>query len=72
MTTFFTLTDKELEQDPNDIFTVLNKLGEGSYGAVYKGIHNRTSTLCALKMIPIENDLDDRYFQTIIRSVLKK
>jgi serine/threonine protein kinase len=44
MSSSFTLSEEELEQDPNDIFTVLNKLGEGSYGAVYKGIHIRHST----------------------------
>jgi hypothetical protein len=30
-----------------------------SYGSVHKAIHNRTSTVCAIKMIPIENDLDE-------------
>ncbi|KAJ3388990.1 Serine/threonine-protein kinase 4 [Lobulomyces angularis] len=59
MNEHFVLTPEELNEDPAEIFTVLNKLGEGSYGAVYKGIHKRTSTLCAIKMIPIENDLDD-------------
>ena len=30
-----------------------------SYGSVHKAIHARTSTTVAIKMIPIENDLDD-------------
>ncbi|KAJ3417608.1 Serine/threonine-protein kinase 4 [Chytridiales sp. JEL 0842] len=53
------LTPEELKQDPEQVFTILGKLGEGSYGSVHKAMHNRTSTIVAIKMIPIENDLDE-------------
>ncbi|KAI8588862.1 serine/threonine kinase 4 [Geranomyces variabilis] len=52
------LSPDELSGDPNQIFTVVGKLGEGSYGTVHKAIHIRTSTLCALKLIPAD-DVDD-------------
>ncbi|KNC96149.1 STE/STE20/MST protein kinase [Spizellomyces punctatus DAOM BR117] len=53
------LTKEELASDPTELFTVLGKLGEGSYGSVHKALHKRTSTVCAIKLIPAENDLDD-------------
>lgn len=37
----------------------MDKLGEGSYGAVYKAMHKASSTLVALKIVPVDNDLDD-------------
>ncbi|TPX31871.1 hypothetical protein SmJEL517_g04884 [Synchytrium microbalum] len=59
MTTRLVLTEDELNKDPIDLFTILGKLGEGSYGSVHKAIHKRTGALVAIKLIPIENDLDD-------------
>ncbi|KAJ1558194.1 hypothetical protein HK096_003045, partial [Nowakowskiella sp. JEL0078] len=53
------LSPEELAADPPLVFTLLGKLGEGSYGTVHKAIHKRTGTLVAVKLIPIENDLDD-------------
>ncbi|KAI9363377.1 kinase-like domain-containing protein [Zopfochytrium polystomum] len=53
------LSKEELEADPLHVFEILEKLGEGSYGAVHKARHKRTSAICAIKIIPIENDLDE-------------
>ncbi|KAI8803192.1 putative serine/threonine-protein kinase [Cladochytrium replicatum] len=53
------LSSEELDKDPNDVFTLVGKLGEGSYGSVHKAIHKRTSAVVAIKLIPVENDLDD-------------
>ncbi|KAI8919081.1 hypothetical protein PhCBS80983_g04651 [Powellomyces hirtus] len=52
------LTHDELAGDPNRVFNVVGKLGEGSYGTVHKAMHVRTSQLCALKLIPAD-DVDD-------------
>ncbi|KAH6575010.1 hypothetical protein BASA50_005090 [Batrachochytrium salamandrivorans] len=52
------LSEQELESDPLDIFTIISKVGEGSYGSVHKAIFNRTGQTCAIKKIPIENDLE--------------
>jgi serine/threonine protein kinase len=46
-------------KDPNAIFDLVERLGEGSYGAVWKGRHKETSDLVAIKIIPVENDLAD-------------
>ncbi|KAJ3218689.1 Serine/threonine-protein kinase 3 [Dinochytrium kinnereticum] len=53
------LSEKELLLDPEEVFTILGKIGEGSYGSVHKAIHTKTSTVVAIKMIPVENDLDE-------------
>lgn len=53
------LTKEELEMDPLEVFSLMGKLGEGSYGSVHKAIHNRTSNIVAIKMIPIENNLQE-------------
>ncbi|KAI3658557.1 hypothetical protein MP638_002801, partial [Amoeboaphelidium occidentale] len=57
--TDFRLTEAELKQEPDDVFNLLDKLGEGSYGSVYKAIHKKSGTVVALKIVPIENDLED-------------
>ncbi len=45
--------------DPSVIFELTEKLGEGSYGAVFKGIHKASSKVVAIKIIPVEAELDD-------------
>jgi serine/threonine protein kinase len=39
--------------DPTQIFKVLCKIGQGSYGAVYKGIDLRTNKEVGLKLLSI-------------------
>ena len=49
----------ESKVDPNEIFELTEKLGEGSYGTVYKGIHKESSQAVAVKMVPVEGDFED-------------
>ncbi len=44
--------------DPDD-FILESRLGEGSYGEVYRARDKRTDTLVAVKIVPVETDLDD-------------
>lgn len=53
------LSNSELDQDPLEVFELLEKMGEGSYGIVQKAVHKRTQKLCAIKLIPIESGLDE-------------
>lgn len=53
------VTEEEKNQDPNDVFELLEKFGEGSYGTVYKARHIKSKQICAIKQIPVDNDLED-------------
>jgi serine/threonine kinase 3 len=53
------LTDTEKARDPKTVFEILEKFGEGSYGTVYKAVHKSSNKICAIKQIPIENDLQE-------------
>ncbi|XP_016120634.1 serine/threonine-protein kinase 3-like, partial [Sinocyclocheilus grahami] len=40
-------------------FDVLEKLGEGSYGSVFKAIHKESGQVVAIKQVPVESDLQE-------------
>lgn len=43
--------------DPNQVFELVELLGEGSYGAVYKGVNKLNGDESAIKIIPSEEDM---------------
>lgn len=43
-------------QDPTEVFEILAKLGEGSYGSVYKALDKRDGKIVAIKVLEIENE----------------
>jgi serine/threonine-protein kinase 24/25/MST4 len=45
--------------DPSSQYTLLEKLGTGSFGTVYKAIHNETKQIVAIKQIDLEDSDDD-------------
>eukprot|EP00126_Sphaerothecum_destruens_P011303 Sdes_comp20891_c0_seq1m18015 len=47
------------KRDPNELFDFVEKLGQGSYGSVYKVVHKESGEFLALKKVPVENDLED-------------
>ncbi|OMJ92079.1 hypothetical protein SteCoe_5286 [Stentor coeruleus] len=44
-------------EDPEEMFQLLEKLGEGSYGSVIKGLHISSGTIVAIKIVPINNEI---------------
>jgi len=50
---------EDKRRDPTKDFTLIEKLGEGSYGSVWKSVHIKTGTITAIKRVPVENDLDE-------------
>ncbi|KAI5120669.1 hypothetical protein M0805_006958 [Coniferiporia weirii] len=45
--------------DPASQYVILEKLGTGSFGTVYKGMHNETKQIVAIKQIDLEDTDDD-------------
>eukprot|EP00048_Salpingoeca_helianthica_P022407 m.18036 g.18036 ORF g.18036 m.18036 type:complete len:431 (+) comp7278_c1_seq1:100-1392(+) len=55
----FSLDEASLGKDPEDVFQLLEKLGEGAYGSVFKGLHKGSGAVVAIKQVPVESDLQD-------------
>ena len=58
-------------QNPEQVFRIDEKLGQGAYGAVYKGIHRETQFILAIKEISEINPQDATDVQKEIE-ILKK
>jgi serine/threonine protein kinase len=67
-----TMTSIHRHENPEDLFEVLERLGEGSYGKVYKAIKRDTADIVALKVVPIENDERDFHELTKEIKILEK
>uniref|UniRef100_A0A915PKB6 Serine/threonine-protein kinase cst-1 n=1 Tax=Setaria digitata TaxID=48799 RepID=A0A915PKB6_9BILA len=55
----FKLDALSLNKPPEEVFNVVGKLGEGSYGAVHKAIHKETGHVLAVKKVPVDTDLQE-------------
>lgn len=40
-----------------EVYEILNQIGRGSYGSVYKAINRQTGDICAIKKIPTKHDI---------------
>ena len=57
------------EKDPRAVFTLREKLGEGSYGSVWRATYKQTGEDYAIKRVGIDNDLADLQVEiTFMRS----
>ena len=41
------------------MFDIISKLGEGSYGSVFKALHKDSQQVLAIKQVPVDTDLQD-------------
>jgi serine/threonine kinase 3 len=46
-------------ENPEEIFEILEKVGQGSYGEVFKCMDKRNSKLVAVKVVPVEIDISE-------------
>ena len=51
--------DAKVQKRPEEIFNLLEKLGEGSYGSVHKAVVKSTNQVVAIKKVTIEQELSD-------------
>ena len=45
------LSEESLTRQPEEVFDILCKLGEGSYGSVYKALHKESKQVLAIKQV---------------------
>ena len=48
-----------MTRQPEEVFDILCKLGEGSYGSVFKAIHKESQQILAIKQVPVDTDLQE-------------
>ncbi|XP_071854044.1 serine/threonine-protein kinase 4-like isoform X1 [Apostichopus japonicus] len=53
------LSEDNLRKAPEEVFDLLEKLGEGSYGSVFKANHKETGQILAIKQVPVDTDLQE-------------
>ncbi|CAG0883724.1 unnamed protein product [Darwinula stevensoni] len=53
------LSEESLTRQPEEVFDVLCKLGEGSYGSVFKALHKESGQVLAIKQVPVDTDLQE-------------
>ncbi|VDQ00577.1 unnamed protein product [Trichobilharzia regenti] len=50
------ITNLDDLRDPSGIFSLIEVVGKGTYGNVYKGRYTRTGQLAAIKVMPITEE----------------
>lgn len=61
MSTLQKLSEESLTRPPEEVFDIICKLGEGSYGSVFKALHKESGQVLAIKQVPVESDLGECY-----------
>lgn len=56
----------EGKADPDLEFQLIEKLGEGSYGSVWKALHRNSGKIVAVKKVPVDSDLDELVEETTV------
>ena len=44
-----------IDDDPKEVYEILNLLGKGSYGLVYKALHKQSNRVHAIKVIKVQS-----------------
>jgi serine/threonine kinase 3 len=46
------------QDDPEELFQLLEKLGQGTYGSVFKALHKASGKIVAAKIISVDGDVE--------------
>ncbi|CEG42167.1 ste ste20 mst protein kinase [Plasmopara halstedii] len=63
------MTSIQRDENPEIVFEVLERIGEGSYGKVYKAVNKSSAEVVALKVVPVENE-DRAAYEELTREIL--
>eukprot|EP00644_Phytophthora_capsici_P006358 jgi/Phyca11/556721/estExt2_Genewise1Plus.C_PHYCAscaffold_940061 len=55
-------------ENPEEVYEVLERIGEGSYGKVYKAVNKANAEVVALKVVPVESE-DRGEFDELTREI---
>eukprot|EP00052_Salpingoeca_macrocollata_P011558 m.89121 g.89121 ORF g.89121 m.89121 type:complete len:448 (+) comp18106_c1_seq1:45-1388(+) len=55
----YKLDDETLRKDPHDVFDLIEKIGEGSYGSVHSARDRLKDRLVAIKQVKLSNELQE-------------
>ena len=55
----------EEDEEPEKLFTILQKVGQGNYGSVYKVQNNKTGQILAAKICKIESNNAESFYKEI-------
>ena len=67
------LSEESLTRQPEEVFDILCKLGEGSYGSVFKALHKESRQILAIKQVitrPSKYDLTENTSRNEIEYIL--
>lgn len=67
MSTLQKLSEESLTRPPEEVFDIICKLGEGSYGSVFKALHKESGQVLAIKQVPVDTDLGEFVFENNTR-----
>lgn len=65
------LGEDELGKDLEEVFAIEEKLGEGAYGSVFRGVHKKSKASVALKQVHVDTKAvaTDTWFQETIKEI---
>lgn len=58
------LSEESLARPPEEVFDIICKLGEGSYGSVYKALHKESGVVCIIMDFIIKLPVTDKIHPT--------
>ena len=65
------LSEDSLTKQPEEVFDILCKLGEGSYGSVFKALHKESKQVLAIKQVSFVH-ISSKYIEFLLRIVQNK
>ncbi|KAG6968503.1 hypothetical protein JG688_00005785 [Phytophthora aleatoria] len=63
-----TMASIQQNENPEGVYEVLERIGEGSYGKVYKAVNKSNAEVVALKVVPVESE-DRATFDELTREI---